>query len=267
VAVSRALTVSSDVFFYTIGRDFWERSDVPDDGIQQAARRFGLGRETGIPLPFEADGRVPDPETRRELHEANPEAFPEGRWFTGDNVNLAIGQGELVVTPLQLASAYATLANSGTRLLPLVARQVLTPAGQSVRRIPPVRTGEVELPAHVRDPILDGLYGVTSRSGGTAEFAFSGFDHRAFPVAGKTGTAQVRGKHDTALFVAFGPISAPEIVVAVVMEESGFGSTAAAPVARRLLEVYSGQAEPPGTVPTPENETPALGPAPVGTVE
>ncbi|MGH2685044.1 MAG: penicillin-binding transpeptidase domain-containing protein, partial [Actinomycetota bacterium] len=94
VSTPRAITVSSDVFFYDLGRRFWEARSQYGDGIQATAADFGFGAETGVPLPSEQDGRIPTPDSRRRQHEANPEAFPEGSWFAGDNANLAIGQGE-----------------------------------------------------------------------------------------------------------------------------------------------------------------------------
>jgi len=243
VALTRAITVSSDVFFYLLGRSFWEEA-ANREGIQDTARAYGLGTETGIDLPFEADGRVPDAATRRALHAANPDAFPESRWFTGDNVNLAIGQGELVVTPLQLANAYATFANGGNRLVPHVVHRIESSLGRTVFEAEAVVAGRVDLAPDHAAAMLSGLRNVTSSTEGTAVFAFSGFDQSSYPVAGKTGTAQIAGTHDTAVFVAFAPADAPELAVVVVMEESGFGSTAAAPVARRILEVAAGHTEP-----------------------
>lgn len=240
LAVSRAITVSSDVFFYEIGRDLWEQRGRYGDAIQKWARNYGLGTVTGVPLPYEADGRIPTPETRREMHDRYPKAFPEGNWYSGDNVNLAIGQGEVVVTPLQLANAYATFANGGTRWKPRIGMKVVTQTGKLIRELEPKVDGKVNLPPAVRDPILSGLLGVTASADGTAGYVFSGFPLSQYPVAGKTGTAQVYGKHDTALFASFAPAYDPRFCVAVVMEESGFGSTAAAPIARRIYEVAFG---------------------------
>jgi penicillin-binding protein 2 len=243
VGLVQALTVSSDVYFYQMGANFWYRRGQVGDGIQQTARALGLGAKSGILLDGEQRGRVPDPESRKRLHDKHPDAFPEGKWFAGDNVNLAIGQGETLVTPLQLANAYATFANGGTVFMPRVAARVLKQDGAVVREVLPEEKGKVELPS--RDAILSGLRGAVSHPDGTAYGSFTGFPG-GFPVAGKTGTAQVQGKQDTALFAAFAPADNPQYVVAVVMEEAGFGGSVAAPVARRILEGLAGR--PPGPV-------------------
>lgn len=241
VNVVRALTVSSDVFFYTQGYNFWARqAQLGPTALQDVAREFGLGEPTGIPVGAESAGRVPDPESRRRDHERYPNLFPEGRWFPGDNVNLAIGQGELLVTPLQLANAYAAFANGGTLFAPRVATAVRDRSGRELRAVAPVVRRHVDLPPPIRDAVMSGLLGAVRDPGGTAHGAFAGFPLDRVPVAGKTGTAQVRGKQDTALFVAIAPATAPQYVVAVVLEEAGFGGAAAAPVARRILDGIAG---------------------------
>jgi penicillin-binding protein 2 len=242
VALPRALTVSSDFYFYTLGAAFWgARGSVGESAVQDVARSLSLGERTGVALPGEAKGVIPDPETRKRRHDANPKAFPEAHWFIGDNVNMAIGQGEVSITPLQLANAYASFANGGTVFQPRVAGRVATQSGAVIRDLAPVVNRRVDLPPAVRDPIMAGLRGVPSDPQGTARAAFLTFDLGAFPVAGKTGTAQVVGSQDTALFVAMAPADSPRYVVAVVMEESGFGGEAAAPVARRILQGLAGQ--------------------------
>jgi penicillin-binding protein 2 len=243
VNVSEALTRSSDVFFYQIGSNLWDernRTRFGPTAMQDTARSFGMGSATQIELPFEASGRVPDPDSRKRLHDSNPEAFPTAGWFTGDNINLSVGQGDLVVTPLQLADAYATFANGGTVWAPRVASTVLDSTHAPVRTIDPRELRKIDLPPGVRDPMLQGLTGVVADSDGTAAPAFAGFPLSSFPIAGKTGTAQVFGKQDTSVFCAFGPIQAPEYAVSVVMEQSGFGAEAAAPVARRIFEAATG---------------------------
>jgi penicillin-binding protein 2 len=241
VNLTRALTVSSDVFFYSLGNQFWLQRSQFGDAIQDEAHQLGLGKRSGVALPFEAIGRIPDPDTRKKLHDQNPKAFPNGKWFAGDNVNLAIGQGEMVITPLQLANAYATFANGGTVWVPRVGASVRDQVGTKLRDIPPQSVRKVDMPPAVRDPILQGLIGVTTDGRGTAAGAFAGFPSQGFPVAGKTGTAQAGNKQDTSLFVSFAPANDPQFVVGVVMEEAGFGASAAAPVARRILEALAGK--------------------------
>lgn len=239
VNMARALTVSSDVYFYQLGASFWSLRSQHGDAMQDVARRLGLGQRSGITLRPEAEGRVPDPATRRRLNEQNPKAFPNGAWRTGDNINLAIGQGEMAVTPTQLATAYATFANGGTVWQPRVADKVVDQQGRIQRQVEPVKLRTVSLPPAVRDPILAGLRGAVTGDG-TASGAFAGFPFERLSVAGKTGTSQAPPRQDTALFVAFAPAENPQYVVAVVMEESGFGGSVAAPVARRVLERLAG---------------------------
>lgn len=249
VNMTSAITVSSDAYFYSVGEDFWNaRGSLGEEAMQDSARDFGLGEETGIPLPGESSGRIPTPRQRKEQYEANPDLFLTGAWYTGDNVNMAIGQGDVAVTPLQLANAYATFGNGGIRYAPNVASKVTWGGNETVtkRTIEARENGRLELPEHIRQSLLNGLVGVTSGYGGTATTSFSGFPHDSFPVAAKTGTAQVNGKADTAVFVAFGPAPNPQYAVSVFMEESGFGGTAAAPVTRSLFDVFA------GVTPTPD---------------
>jgi penicillin-binding protein 2 len=248
VNLARAVTVSSDVYFYQLGAQFWNQRGQHPDAMQEVARRLGLGQRTEIPLAPEAAGRVPDPATRKKLHDSNPTAFPNGDWRTGDNINLAIGQGEMAVTPLQLAQSYATFANGGTVWQPRLVDKVVDQERRIHREVAPLKLRTISLPTEVRDPILAGLRGVVADSEGTAHGAFAGFPLNRMTVAGKTGTAQVNRKQDTALFVAFAPADNPQYVVAVVMEEAGFGGSAAAPVARRVLEKLAGGADVPVTI-------------------
>lgn len=234
VNLSRALTVSSDVYFYDLGARFCPGSCRT--GIQETARNLGFGGSTEVELPYESDGRVPDADTKRRLHESNPEAFKEGKWYTGDNLNLAIGQGDTVATPLQLANAYATFANGGTLYAPRVGGEVLDPEGRVLRRIEPRVLQRTDIPASSREPMMTGLRNVVASPEGTGFAAFNGFPLARLPVAAKTGTAQVSGKQDTSLFAAFVPANTPEYAVAVVVEEAGPGAAAAAPVARALID-------------------------------
>ena len=237
----RALTVSSDVYFYWLG----DRMDGTTL-IQDAATAFGFDKKTGIDLPNESAGYVLTKAEKKALHTKYPDAYPNGDWYTGDNVQLAVGQNVIVVTPLQLARAYAALANGGTVYQPQVLWKVLSPNANPanpddvLRVVDPVITGTVTLPSDVRGPIVSGLEGVTTGAG-TASSAFVSFDQNAFPIVGKTGTAQVDGKADTSLFASYGPANAPRWVVTAVMEESGFGAEAAGEVTRRVYEILANQ--------------------------
>jgi penicillin-binding protein 2 len=240
VNVSKALTVSSDVFYYWLGERFWDsRGKLGTAAIQDVARTLGMGQYSDVDLPFESNGRVSDPAGREKLHKDYPDAFPYPDWFTGDNLNIAVGQGDTAITPLQLANAYGTFTNGGTVFSPHVAQAVLDRQGQEIRRIEPKVIGRNDLPASIRDPLQAGFKGVISDPLGTGFNAFAGFPLAAFPVAGKTGTAEVAGKGDTSLFTAYAPADAPRYVVTVVLEEAGLGATAAAPVARRVLEAIA----------------------------
>ena len=241
VGISRAITVSSDVFFYNLGAAFWNQRHQFGLAIQDQAREYGFGQRTGIALGGEAIGRVPDPQSRKLLHDQNPAAFPNGQWFTGDNVNLAIGQGELVTTPLQLANAYAAFANGGTVYQPRVATAVLSQDGTKLGDVPAHVARQVTFPPGTHDVLLSGFEGVVQSQGGTAYGTFAGFPFSRFPLAGKTGTAQVsNGKQDTSVFVGWGPTNDPRYLVTVFEEEAGFGASGSAPVARHLLEFLAG---------------------------
>jgi penicillin-binding protein 2 len=232
VDLARALAVSSDVYFYGLGDRLYTGPPgaAPDGPIQAVASRLGFGRPTGIDIGPEAAGRVPGPADRRAAHERRPGAVPDGRWYPGDNVNLAIGQGDVLVTPLQLARAYAALA-TGT-----------VPPAPHVLASGPAAPVALGIDEGARQAVLAGLRGAVAESDGTAAGAFAGFPLDRIPVEGKTGTAQVVGKADTSLFVAVAPADRPRFVVAAVVEEAGFGSAVAAPIVRRVLEVLTGVA-------------------------
>jgi penicillin-binding protein 2 len=247
VNLQRAITVSSDVFFYGLGDQFWQRRATLPNAIQNAATGLGLGNKTGIGLLGEHAGRVPTPASLKALHDANPKAFPNGgEWRTGNNINLSIGQGELVVTPLQLAQAYAAFAEKGHGYVPRVASEALTTTAKGATvaaTFGPKAVAGTPIDDAVMGPIVAGLRGVVTDPKGTAVNAFAGFPLSQFPIAGKTGTAQVRGKQDTALFAAYAPANDPQWAISVVLEEAGFGGSVAAPVARRIFDAILGRAD------------------------
>jgi penicillin-binding protein 2 len=246
VDLRRAIAVSSDVYFYDLGARFWRERNLFGDAIQDAARVFGLGADTGIPLPDERAGWIPTPENKAQRNAENPTAFPYGEWYTGDNVNLAIGQGDVLTTPLQLTNAYAAVANGGRLLTPQVVREVRTREGEVISTTATDEIRTIRLEPAWRDALMDGFVGATEDGDGTASATFADFP--GWTIAGKTGTAQVNGKADTALFVGMGPAEAPRYVAGAVLEESGFGGVAAAPLVRRILEAVADPARAPNVV-------------------
>jgi penicillin-binding protein 2 len=256
VNLQRALTVSSNVYFFGLGARFWIERSTYGDAIQEAAGLFGFGVETGIPLGGEHDGWIPTPENTLQRHEENPTAFPYGEWYTGNNINVAVGQGDVISTPLQLVNAYATLANGGRLLQPNVAREVRDRAdGEVVHTVEPREIRTLEFAPGWREAMMAGFTGVTQSEGGTAVGTFAGFPN--WVVAGKTGTAEVVGRAYTSLFVGMAPAEAPRYVAGAVLEESGFGGSAAAPLIRRILESLADPALTPTVLPDPDN--PVLG--------
>jgi penicillin-binding protein 2 len=244
VNLQRALTVSSDVYYYTAGNDFWNRWNNGDIqgglGIQQVAREFGFGEPTGIELD-ESRGRIPDPDWKKAFADAayktEAEKADYGSWHPGDNVNLAVGQGDVLVTPLQLANAYATFANGGTLWTPHVGMSINDSAtGKVVQKVEPKARRTVAIDPTVRDLMLQGFRGAVTDEHGTAAGSFDGFPFDRVGIAGKTGTAQVAGKGDTSLFASFFPANNPQYVVVAVVEEAGFGAQTAAPVVRNVIE-------------------------------
>ncbi|MDE0873370.1 MAG: penicillin-binding protein 2 [Acidimicrobiales bacterium] len=252
VDLSSAITRSSDAYFYKVAHDlYWIRGEE-QWAIQDMARLLGFASQSGVQLPFEKSGRIGGEDLKRRLFEANPEAYnpynESSQWLPGDNINTGIGQGFVSVTPVQLANAYATFANGGTLFSPNIVERVVSRSaeqfGESVIEFNPRIQRTVEFPEG-SGVVREGLHGVASKSRrGTAWRAFEGYDSSGYAVAGKTGTAQAEGrnpvlqrkKEDSAVFIAWAPQHDPRYVVAVVMEEAGFGGEAAAPVARRIFE-------------------------------
>ena len=235
VAISRAITVSSDVFFYNLGVLFWDqRGKYGETPIQDAANQLGYGDVTGIDLPGEThDARVDSPQVVAKEHAQNPVAYPDGQWFTGNNLEMAFGQGGTVITPLEQAVSYATFANGGTRYAPEIAAGLVDTSGKVVTQIAPKVEGHVNYAPDNYQAMLSGFEGVVQSQSGTAYGAFQGFPLGTFPLAGKTGTAQVVGEQSTSWFVGFGPVGSPQYLITAVIAGGGYGASAAAPVVRQ----------------------------------
>jgi len=250
ITLPTAIEVSSDTYFYQVGDRFWHlhanvenQSGNPNSGLQQQdwAERFGFGATTGLDLPGEDPGRVPTPAWKASYFGALGESTMEP-WLPGDNINMAVGQGNLLVTPLQLALAYGAIANGGNMVTPTLGMDVTSQSGQIVRQLsnvtPPHSLG---LNPAILSVVRKGLDLVTQGNQGTASGVFSPVAAAGGPVvAGKTGTAQsgVNGEPDHSWFVGFAPFNNPKIVVAVIIEHGGVGATAAAPAVCGTIAAY-----------------------------
>jgi penicillin-binding protein 2 len=242
-----AIIQSCDTVFYHLGYQFYQKREQNGwvTRLQDYATLAGLGQKTGVDLPNEFEGRVPTPQWKWEFNQGNPDYQ---QWYPGDTVNMAVGQGDILLTPLQLANVYAAIANRGPFFRPHVGKEILTWQGETVENIQPVQIGDITNPGNDSgvsvsksnlDIIRQALTGVVSGLG-TAAGVFQGFPLQQVPVAGKTGTAEVAGKQPCAWFACYAPADNPKYAIAVMIEEGGHGGAAAAPVARRVLEQLFG---------------------------
>jgi penicillin-binding protein 2 len=238
IDVSQALTISSDDFFYNIGAEFWNgngQSKYGPQPIQTVAGQYSFGEKTGIDLPGEDAGyyaRVDSPSIVAKEHAQDPTAYPYGSWYTGNNVEMAFGQGGTAITPIEEAVAYATFANGGTRYVPQIAAGIVTAGGKVVKTFAPKVAGHVVLSPADHQAMLAGFEGAVNAPGGTATASFQGFDFSKLSLAGKTGTASATEQVPTSWFVGWGPVNDPQYLIAVVIEKGGYGASAAAPVAK-----------------------------------
>jgi penicillin-binding protein 2 len=236
--LEQSLVQSCDTIYYGFGLDFYADLDKRGEMMQEQLRRWGFGSETGIDIPGELDGRIPDQDWKDEVHEVYPNLFPDDIWFPGDNINMSIGQGDVLTTPLQMAVAYSAIANGGTLYRPLVGLKVVNVDGEVVKRIKPQNIGRVPASRETMAFLRTALTGVV-QSNGTAAPAFFGWNHTEIPVAGKTGTSEVtiNGVESThSWFAAMAPADDPDYVVVALAEQAGHGSQVAAPIVRRVLE-------------------------------
>jgi len=235
VALHRGIVESCDVYFYHLG----EMLGV--DKLSEYTAQFGFGSRTGIFLPGEKDGLVPTKEWKRKK-------FGEP-WQRGETTSLSIGQGFALVTPLQLLRAYCALANGGTLFRPRLVKRIETADGRVVEEFPPEMEGVIPISRENIDILRYALWGAVNEPHGTGW----ALKRKEKDVCGKTGTAQVISLkedeeeetddipyrfRDHALFVCFAPCSDPSIAVMVIVEHGGHGGSAAAPIARRIVDGY-----------------------------
>lgn len=283
IGFAKALEVSCNTFFYRIGYNFWARygSDVDDvkarDPLVETAKDFGFGSRTGVDLPGEAPGRIADRKWKLQYYRSMKDYYCgiadkpqtdktsdfvykfarefciEGYAYrAGDAVNFAIGQGDTIVTPLQLARAYGALANGGTLWKPTIGKALVSPQGEVLRRIAPRSAGRVDVPEKYIDFIDGALEGVTRV--GTMAWKMGGFPLDDVTVRSKTGSAEVYGKQSTGWVASY----SKDYVVVMMISQGGTGSGSTGDAIRKIWETLYGvrgervvpdQAAIPGTVP------------------
>ncbi|MCX4823056.1 penicillin-binding protein 2 [Streptomyces sp. NBC_01142] len=260
ISLGRALEVSCDTVFYGLAHREWLKDGGTspkkrtNDWFYKTAHQFGLGKETGIDLPNEVSGRVPDRQWKQSFWEANKDGWCrqgkknggyvekiayenclEGnRMRAGDSVNYSIGQGDTLVTPIQMATIYAAIANGGTLYNPTIGKAVISPDGKSVEQIKPRSHGKLPMDARTRSQIDKALAGVTTV--GSAAWRFGGWPQDKIPMHAKTGTAEVYGKQTTSWFVSY----TQDYTIIMTIAQGGTGSGASGPAVRKIYEAMYG---------------------------
>jgi len=246
VDLTSALRVSSDVYFYRLGAKL-NSTKAAGGPIQEWARKLGFGQLTGIDLPGEVGGTIPTPHWRDERKVLEAECakkrghacgLSDGRgWSIGDSVNLAVGQGDFLASPLQLGVAYAALVNGGTVVQPRVAQDVRNDEGLVLQAVRSAPSRKIDISTKDRDAILEGLRQAAMAPGGTSADVFGNFGRTIY---GKTGTAQRAGQADQAWYAAYIPDRVRPLVIVVTVERGGFGAASAAPAARLIASQWLG---------------------------
>ncbi len=267
MSLDQALVVSCDTVFYDLAYGIYQRDDVKADDVttpsapvqemQKMELAWGFGKQTGIDLPEENFGTVPTREWLYYFWKDNAHAGEDwckngkangsyvqqieyddclygNDWTAGQSVIAAIGQGYIEVTPLQLADAYAALANGGTLYSPRVGEALLSPDGKVVQKITPPVAGHLPVAGSTLAYIRTALQGVVTS--GTAAATFSGFPLNTVCVAGKTGTAQAYGKQATSVFASFAPCNNPKYVVVMMIPNSGYGADVSGPAVKDIWD-------------------------------
>lgn len=248
ISLRRALQVSSDVYFYMLGRD---ANPLEGQVIQSWARKLGLDRQTGIDLPGEAPGTIPDKawrarQNQRQLdwEKKNDKSCPpdclysdKRPWAVGDNIQLSVGQGDVQASPLQMAVSYAALANGGSVVTPHLGAGVETVTGRQVESLETPAARRLKLDPAARQAILDGLH-LSTVDDGTSADVFSDWDQESYRLYGKTGTAERPPRADQSWYAAFVNDPRRPIVVVATVEDGGFGAESAAPVACEILSSW-----------------------------
>ncbi|AVH58759.1 MULTISPECIES: penicillin-binding protein 2 [Streptomyces] len=284
ISLGRALEVSCDTVFYGLAHNEWKKDGGikpkkdAKDWFYKAAHQFGLGKETGIDLPNEVTGRVPDRAWKQAYWKANKDAWcksgkKDGSYVekiayenclegnlmrAGDSVNYSIGQGDTLVTPIQMATVYAAIANGGTLYDPAVGKAVISADGKSVREIKPKTHGKLPINKKTLAEMNEALAGVATR--GTAAWRFGGWPQDEIPMHAKTGTAEVYGKQTTSWFTTY----TKDYTVVMTISQGGTGSGASGPAVRNIYNALYGVSEDgeidksKALLPTPQKSLPKI---------
>lgn len=230
----KALAMSDNVYFYELGYR------VGIDNIEKYAHIFGFGERTGVDLEGESKGLVASKKVKREIWDED--------WRLGDTFNAAIGQGFNLTTPIQLSAMLSIVANGGTKYQPYLVDSIINSDGSLFEKPKRAEGKHIDVSQQTIDYIRMGM-SATTQEGGTASY-FAGLPK---PIAGKTGTAENSHGRDHGLFVAYGPVDDPELVVVCIVEQGGFGSVAAGPIVYKAFEEFFQER---GYMPRPDKAAP-----------
>ncbi|MER5938797.1 penicillin-binding protein 2 [Streptomyces sp. NPDC001928] len=286
ISLGRALEVSCDTVFYRLSHEEWKRDGGTkpkknaNDWFYKTAHQFGLGAETGIDLPNEVTGRIPDRQWKQDYWKANKDAWCKygkkggsyaeviayenclegNRMRAGDSVNYSIGQGDTLVTPIQMATIYAAISNGGTLYDPTVGKAVVSADGKAVEEIKPQSHGKLPISRKTLAEMDEALEGVATRGTAAWRFADVGWPQDKIPMHAKTGTAEVYGKQTTSWFTTY----TKDYAVVMTISQGGTGSGASGPAVRNIYDALYGVSDD-GTInkknallPTPQKNLPKV---------
>ncbi|MFJ3665141.1 penicillin-binding protein 2 [Streptomyces sp. NPDC090106] len=286
ISLGRALEVSCDTVFYRLSHEEWKKDGGTkpkknaNNWFYKTAHQFGLGAETGIDLPNEVTGRVPDRQWKQDYWKANKDAWCkygkkggtyaqqiayenclEGNLMrAGDSVNYSIGQGDTLVTPIQMATIYAAISNGGTLYTPSVGKAIVSADGQTVDEIEPKAHGKLPISKKTLSEMDEALAGVATRGTAAWRFADVGWPQDKIAMHAKTGTAEVYGKQTTSWFATY----TKDYAVVMTISQGGTGSGASGPAVRNIYDALYGVADD-GTIdkknallPTPQKSLPKV---------
>ncbi|MFD7402460.1 penicillin-binding protein 2 [Streptomyces sp. NPDC059866] len=286
IDLGRALEVSCDTVYYQLAHNEWKKDGginpkgKPKDWFYKAAHQFGLGKETGIDLPNEVTGRVPDRQWKQQYWEANKDAWCKtgkkdgdyveqiayenclegNKMRAGDEINYSIGQGDTLVTPIQMATIYAAIANGGTLYDPTVGKAIVSADGKQVSEIAPESHGKLPVSRQALAQMDKALEGVATRGTAAWRFADVGWPQDKIPMHAKTGTAEVYGKQTTSWFATY----TDDYSIVMTISQGGTGSGASGPAVRNIYDALYGVSDD-GTInkknallPTPQKSLPKI---------